>query len=306
MGDIAEEPPPAEPASDAPEEAQAPAAEPVADAAPAEAEASAPAEASGMHGQAEDMNGHADAADAVAGTDVSATNEGDKAAGGSDDGEKAGHVPTGDAMANLPGEVDTADASLDGMRVLQCIEWLRDRIIDANIGSDESEMDNDVRREAVKFLTSERTSRLMAYKSPDDGKLILSEGLPPKDTGEFVYFLRANGQPVSKENIARVVQHGKLNGISDGSIQSLLRLMNAVYVPAVSSNTSWPDSFRKEFSGQVHKFMATLTETAYEMNGHTVLYVPREDFSEMDACVRDKDLVQRLETTLIQIGRAHV
>jgi len=185
-------------------------------------------------------------ADAAADTNGAAT-EGGKA-GGSDDGEKveegAGHVSSGDAMANLPGEVDVADASLDGMRVLQCIEWLRDRIIDANIGSDENEMDNDTRREAVKFLTSDRTSRLMAYKSPDDGKLILSEGLPPKDAGEFVYFLRANGQPVSKENIARVVQHGKLNGISDGSIQSLLRLMNAVYVPAVSSNTSWPDSFR--------------------------------------------------------------
>ena len=215
----------------------------------------------------------------------------------------ADRVAASDAMANLPDEVDTADATLDGMRVLQCIEWLRDRIIDANIGTADSEMDNDVRREAVKFLTSDRTSRLMAYKAPDDGKLILSEALPPKDSGEFIYFLRANGQPVSRENIGRVVQHGKLNGISDGSIQSLLRLMNAVYVPAVSSNTSWPDSFRKEFSGQVHKFMATLTETAYEMNGHTVLYVPREDFSDMDSSVRDKDLVQRLETTLIHWTR---
>lgn len=223
---------------------------------------------------------------------------GDEATNGEGDS-----VATVDAMANLPDEVDAADAGIEGMRVLQCIEWIRDRIIDANIGTDDSEMDNEVRREAVKFLTSDRCARLMAYKAPETGKVILSETIPPRGANDFVYFLRANGQPVSKENIGRVIQHGKLNSIGNDSIQSLLRLMNAVYVPAVSSNTSWPDSFRKEFSGQVHKFMATLTETAYEMHGNTVLYVPREDFSDMEACVRDKDLVQRLETTLIHWTR---
>ena len=220
-----------------------------------------------------------------------------------DDAWDQQRVSAGEAMENLPGEIDPNNSSLDGMRVLQCIEWLRDRIIDANIGTDESEMDNEVRREAVKFLTSDRSARLMAFKSPENGSLILTESLPPRGAKEFLYFLRANGQPVSKENIGRVVQHGKLNGIGNESIQSLLRLMNAVYVPAVSSNTSWPDSFRKEFSGQVHKFMATLTETAYELNGNTVLYVPREDFSDVEASTRDKDLVQRLETTLIHWTR---
>ena len=207
------------------------------------------------------------------------------------------------AMANLPGEVDPAGAGLDGMRVLQCIEWIRDRVIDANIGTDDSEIDDDVRREAVKFLTSDRSSRLMAYKASEGGNLILGEALPPSNVKQFVYFTRANGQPVSKENIGRLVQYGKINSVGNESVQSLLRLMNAVYMPAISSNTSWPDSFRKEFSSQVHKFMATLTENVYEMNGNTVLYVPRDDFSDIESCVRDKDLVQRLETTLIHWTR---
>lgn len=32
----------------------------------------------------------------------------------------------------------------------------------------------------------------------------------------------------------------------------------------------------KEFSGQLHKFMSCLTETAHHAKGHTVLYLPYE------------------------------
>ena len=46
-------------------------------------------------------------------------------------------------------------------------------------------------------------------------------------------------------------------------------------------------------------------KTAYEMSGSTVLYVPREDYLGIEACIHDKDLrlVQRLETTLIHWTR---
>ena len=159
-----------------------------------------------------------------------------------------------------------------------------------------------MRREAVRFLTSERSARLLAYKGSDE-KLVVTEELPPSDCKSFVYFMRNAGETVSRDNILLTVQHGKVGGVGAASVTSLLRLMNSVYVPLASNNTTWPDSFRKEFSGQVHKFMATLTETAYEMNGSTVLYVPREDYSDKEACVKDKDLVQRLETTLIHWTR---
>ncbi|EKX36467.1 hypothetical protein GUITHDRAFT_97557 [Guillardia theta CCMP2712] len=79
--------------------------------------------------------------------------------------------------------------------------------------------------------------------------------------------------------------------------------MSRIYVPAVSSNSTWPDSFRKEFSGQIHKFMAILTESSHQIHGNTVLYVPRDDLTDLDACVKDKELVQRLETNLIHWTR---
>jgi hypothetical protein len=60
---------------------------------------------------------------------------------------------------------------------------------------------------------------------------------------------------------------------------------------------------KKDFSGQLHKFMASLTETANQSRGHTVLYLPEEDVSDIDRSVKDKDLVQRLEAILIHWTR---
>lgn len=99
-------------------------------------------------------------------------------------------------------------------------------------------------------------------------------------------------------------------------MDSLLKMMNGVYLPTFLANESWPESVKKEFSGQLHKFMASLTETANQVKGHTVLYLPSEDLTElvdmdwseadgkgMRKGALDKDLVQRLESTLIHWTR---
>ena len=52
---------------------------------------------------------------------------------------------------------------------------------------------------------------------------------------------------------------------------------------------------KKDFLGQVHKFMASITELAYQAKGSTVLYIPKEDLSNVEKAAKDKDLVQRLE-----------
>lgn len=89
-------------------------------------------------------------------------------------------------------------------------------------------------------------------------------------------------------------------GVVSGNVMdSLLQVMTSVYVPTFVANDSWPESVRKEFSRQLHKFMASLTESANHMKGHTVLYLPDEDLSNPS----DKDLIQRLESTLIHWTR---
>ena len=87
------------------------------------------------------------------------------------------------------------------------------------------------------------------------------------------------------------------------AIESLLRRMNSLYMPTFLNNKLWPESFKKEFSGQLNKFMASLTETTYNIKGHTVLFVPTEELSNLEAAAKQKDLVQRLESTLIHWTR---
>jgi len=45
------------------------------------------------------------------------------------------------------------------------------------------------------------------------------------------------------------------------NVESLMRVMNNIYAPIFFENTSWPDSIKNDFSAQLHKFLATLTDT---------------------------------------------
>ena len=49
----------------------------------------------------------------------------------------------------------------------------------------------------------------------------------------------------------------------------------------------------------LHKFMAFLNETTHAARGQTFLYIPDEDLSDIEAASKDKDLLQRLESTMI-------
>lgn len=47
--------------------------------------------------------------------------------------------------------------------------------------------------------------------------------------------------------------------------------------------------------------MASITELAYQAKGSTVLYIPKEDLSNVERAAKDKDLVQRLEGKYIGV-----
>ena len=53
----------------------------------------------------------------------------------------------------------------------------------------------------------------------------------------------------------------------------------------------------------MHRFMASLTETAWDQRGTTTLYIPSEDLDNSELAAKQKDLVQRLESTLIHWTR---
>lgn len=54
---------------------------------------------------------------------------------------------------------------------------------------------------------------------------------------------------------------------------------------------------KNDFSAQLHKFLANLTDTRWKLEGKTVLYIPTEGLKlKFEEAAKNKDLVQRLES----------
>ena len=88
------------------------------------------------------------------------------------------------------------------------------------------------------------------------------------------------------------MQYGTISG---AGMHSLLRQMNGVYAPQIFGSKAWPESIKKDFTGQFHKFMASLTEMTFEAQGKTVLYLPSNSIDDVNVAAKNKDLVQQLE-----------
>lgn len=146
------------------------------------------------------------------------------------------------------------------------------------------------------FLTCESTL-LVAYMDTING-LTLETRVPFVTVDELIYFIRKqDNQIVTSENFLKLVQYGN---VTTGHIQSLLRLMSGIYAPIFFENTSWPDSIKNDFSAQMHRFLASLTDTRWKIDGKTVLYIPTEGLSlETEVAAKNKELVQRLESEKI-------
>jgi dynein heavy chain len=156
---------------------------------------------------------------------------------------------------------------------------------------------------AIQFLTSVEVRKLVAYMSTEGELCMLtpysSFSTAPKS---FCYWIRKDsGTPLTSATIKTAVQFGFVNG---GGMDSLLRLMQDVYLPTMKTTDIWPESVRKDFLGQLHRFLASVVETSFQAQGKTVLYLPAESFStEIGVSASDKDLVQRLEATVIHWTR---
>lgn len=99
----------------------------------------------------------------------------------------------------------------------------------------------------------------------------------------------------------QAVQFGTLQG---DALQDLVRVMTTVYTPLLARNSAWPNSVQNDFAAGMNRFMSALTDCVHRHEGHTYLYVPNEDLSgETAVLAKEKELVQRLETTVIHWTR---
>lgn len=97
------------------------------------------------------------------------------------------------------------------------------------------------------------------------------------------------------ETIEDQVRSGSIEG---EPLMDILSRMNSE-LPKLLSEKKWPDGVREEFVAQLHKFMGALTEASAASQGRTTLYIPQEDLVNPQAAAKSKDLLQRLESTVI-------
>lgn len=83
-------------------------------------------------------------------------------------------------------------------------------------------------------------------------------------------------------------------------ITTILKLLDDLYNPQIYQDSSWPENVKKEFIASLHKIMAAWTEISQQQEGFTKLYIPKEDLNDIVLASQDKDLISRLEPTLIQ------
>ncbi|KAJ3127608.1 Dynein heavy chain 2, axonemal, partial [Nowakowskiella sp. JEL0407] len=167
------------------------------------------------------------------------------------------------------------------------------------------------------FLFDEEVHRLFIYIDPSHHQLCVQNTIPSnRKIRELMYFIKhapkehsissdesnkgGNQNQLTEANFSKRIQFGLVSGTA---MESMLRVMSGVYVPMFLDNKRWPESVRRDFTNQVHKFMANLTDTTHQMKGHTVLYVPNEDLSDIEKTAKSKDVVQRLETLMVHWTR---
>ena len=112
------------------------------------------------------------------------------------------------------------------------------------------------------------------------------------------YFMRKGTEegPISVNNIQSRLLFGQ---IATDPLEDLRDMMEGEHVKKLLQENDWPDGVKKEFIGVLHRFMAFLHETTHAARGQTWLYIPDEDLSDIEAAAKDKDLLQRLESTVI-------
>ncbi|KAL3846382.1 hypothetical protein ACJMK2_017380 [Sinanodonta woodiana] len=179
------------------------------------------------------------------------------------------------------------------------LDMIRMRVMVENF---KKEQWKDIHDDAIRRFLEDTGSRLLvAYSDPYRG-FVIEHSIPPYMVDQLTFFIRDDQvEEITTENFLKAVHYGTVKGLH---IESLLRVMSGIFAPIFFENTSWPDSIKNDFSAQLHKFLANLTDTRWKLEGKTVLYIPTEGMKvPAEESAKNKELVQRLETAMIHWAR---
>lgn len=185
----------------------------------------------------------------------------------------------------------------------QRVAWMVEQLSDMD-EFNVSKLSNDKLQKFFEFLENQQyikffvwlNEQLEVEMSYDSAPKFFELGLSAEQYQVAFFIKRTGKEPISMPRIEEQIITGKIN---DNPLDDLLTKMTDDFVPKLHAEQEWPDGVKKEFQANLNKFMATLTEESASMKGKTQLYIPEEHITDIDAAVRDKDLIQRLESTVI-------
>uniref|UniRef100_A0A8D0HGT5 Dynein axonemal heavy chain 2 n=1 Tax=Sphenodon punctatus TaxID=8508 RepID=A0A8D0HGT5_SPHPU len=151
------------------------------------------------------------------------------------------------------------------------------------------------------LFLKEVTKQLLVIYMDDFAGLKVELTMPHQEQRQLTYFIRQENAEITEENFQKTVQFGT---VRRPYIDSLMRILNGVFLPRLFHSTTWPESIKNEFFFEIYHFMTSLTDTRSKMKDRTVLYIPIEALAmQPEVAVKDKALVQRLETSMIHWTR---
>lgn len=210
-------------------------------------------------------------------------NEANASQGGENGQENAENSTNQDNSADAPSEIELPAA----------VAWFNERITIP--GYTESMWTGIHDQTVFDFLTLPDSYRLFA--SLQNNQFILTPTPPPVDTREIVYFLRRTQQKLDFKDLTNCIQWGQIHG---RAVNTLLTSLEGFMMPLFVKSDYLHESIRSDLMPGMNKFLGFITETANSFYGQTVLYVPQEDLSDVQACAQNRALVQRLESIVIQ------
>jgi len=188
-----------------------------------------------------------------------------------------------------------------------CLFWMIDKMLNASFlnSKNDPKITDEVKADMIRFINEDDKNINTLYIKYSKISMVTSasfslDKIPDPQENEFnlCFFIKKDtSMSINIFNIEILLVFDYI----DGNVNKyLLDQMNEKYVPYILYQLKWPEGIKKELITNLHKFMISLSHTYYSEKKQIVLYIPKENFSDVEAVLKDKDLISRLETIMIE------
>ena len=192
-----------------------------------------------------------------------------------------------------------AEEEEEDKRILTLVQFL----IDCQFvySKEDPRLTDDIIKVFFDFIDYPEKTHLYLKKDSNDN-IILKENLnelysPSDNEYNFCFFIKKDpDRQITRENVDNTVIFDYVVGNID---KYLLDKMNDSLSEKIY-NLQWPEGIKNDLISNMHKFLIVLSQSYYHDQNKVVLYIPRENVSNPAEASKDKELVTRLETIMIE------